>query len=135
MLARAGYYEGAVFHRVIKGFMIQGGAGSGRARPIRGEFSANGVPNALKHTRGVISMARTQVPDSASSQFFVMHAAAPHLDGAYAAFGTMLSGFETLDAIATVATRPGDRPVSDIVIDSVTVETFGEEPEQPVFVR
>ncbi|MFA5006661.1 MAG: peptidylprolyl isomerase [Candidatus Izemoplasmatales bacterium] len=120
-LATRGYYEGAIFHRVIRNFMIQGGAGSGKVRTIKGEFRQNGVQNDLKHERGVISMARTMVPDSASSQFFVMHKASPHLDGAYAAFGRMTSGFETLDAIASVPTDRQDRPLQDVAIEKVVV--------------
>jgi len=134
-LAQSGYYQGAIFHRVIRDFMIQGGAGAGTARPIKGEFRQNSVPNDLKHVRGVLSMARTAVPDSASSQFFIMHKASPHLDGAYAAFGTMTSGFETLDAIAAVPKDRQDRPLQDVVIASVTVDTFGADYGKPVYVR
>jgi peptidyl-prolyl cis-trans isomerase B (cyclophilin B) len=130
-LAKSGYYTGAIFHRVIRNFMIQGGAGSGKAKTIKGEFRQNGVKNDLLHERGVLSMARTMVPDSASSQFFVMHQASPHLDGAYAAFGRMISGFETLDAIATIATDRADKPLQDVVIASVTVEAFGIDEAKP----
>jgi len=132
-LAKSGYYTGAIFHRVIKNFMIQGGAGSGKAKTIKGEFRQNGVKNELLHERGVLSMARTMVPDSASSQFFVMHQASPHLDGAYAAFGRMVTGFETLDAIASIATDRQDRPLQDVVIDKVAVDTFGVDYGKPVY--
>ena len=120
------FYDGLIFHRVIKGFMIQGGdpEGTGMGGPgysIKGEFSANGVNNTLKHTRGVISMARSYNPDSAGSQFFIMHADAPHLDGQYAAFGKMTDGFETLDEIAEVATDYSDRPRFDMVIKTITI--------------
>ena len=108
-LAKEGFYDGLIFHRVIKGFMIQGGdpTGTGMGGPgyqIKGEFASNGVKNDLRHTRGVISMARSMMPDSAGSQFFIMHKDAPHLDGQYAAFGKMTDGFDVLDALATVAT-------------------------------
>lgn len=126
-LAKKGFYDGLIFHRVIKGFMIQGGdpEGTGMGGPgytIKGEFAANGVKNDLKHTRGVISMARSMRPDSAGSQFFIMHKDAPHLDGQYAAFGKMTAGFETLDEIAGTATDYNDRPRFDQVIGSITVE-------------
>ena len=126
-LANDGFYDGLIFHRVIEGFMIQGGdpEGTGMGGPgysIKGEFAANGVPNDLKHTRGVISMARAYDPNSAGSQFFIMHEDAPHLDGQYAAFGKMTSGFETLDEIATTKTGFGDRPMFDMVIKSIKVE-------------
>jgi len=134
-LAQAGYYEKTIFHRVIKNFMIQGGSGKTRAREIKGEFRTNGVKNDLLHARGVLSMARTQVPDSASSQFFIMHKNSPHLDGAYAAFGMMISGFETLDAIATVPTGPMDRPLQDVVIAKVTVDAQGLDVGFPEYVR
>ncbi|HAQ56605.1 MAG TPA: peptidylprolyl isomerase [Acholeplasmatales bacterium] len=132
-LAQTNYFIGAIFHRVIPQFMIQGGAGSGKARSIKGEFKQNGVKNDLLHERGVLSMARTMVPDSASSQFFVMHQASPHLDGAYAAFGRMIAGFETLDAIAGVATDRQDKPLKDVTIDSVKVDTFGIDYGKPVY--
>ncbi len=114
-LVGEGFYDGLIFHRVIPGFMIQGGdpegTGMGGAKEnIVGEFRANGHPNPLKHTRGVISMARAYDPNSASSQFFIMHADAPHLDGQYAAFGKVVSGMETVDEIASVPTGYGDRP-------------------------
>ena len=114
-LVNSGFYNGLGFHRIIKGFMIQGGdpKGNGTGGPgwtIKGEFKANGVNNDLKHTRGVISMARSMAPDSAGSQFFIMHADAPHLDGQYAAFGKLVSGYEVLDEIADVRTGWGDEP-------------------------
>ena len=135
-LARKGFYDGLIFHRVIEGFMIQGGCpeGTGTGGPgysIKGEFLANGVPNSLAHKRGVISMARAMNPNSAGSQFFIMHEDAPHLDGQYAAFGKVISGLEVVDEIATAPTGFSDRPVNDIVIKTVTVsddEPF-EEPE------
>ena len=114
-LVSSGFYDGLGFHRIIKGFMIQGGdpKGNGTGGPgwtIKGEFKANGVNNDLKHTRGVISMARSMAPDSAGSQFFIMHADAPHLDGQYAAFGKLISGYEVLDEIASVRTGWADEP-------------------------
>ena len=126
-LAKSGFYNGLIFHRVIEGFMIQGGdpTGTGMGGPgweIKGEFSSNGVKNPLKHTRGVISMARSQNPDSAGSQFFIMHKNAPHLDGSYAAFGKMTDGFETLDKIATTPTDYSDRPRTAQKIKTVTIE-------------
>lgn len=125
-LANEGFYDGLIFHRVISGFMIQGGdpEGSGMGGPgysIKGEFAANGVKNDLKHKRGVISMARSSNPNSAGSQFFIMHEDSPHLDGQYAAFGMMLDGFETLDEIADVACDWSDRPVIDMKMSKVTV--------------
>jgi peptidyl-prolyl cis-trans isomerase B (cyclophilin B) len=125
LLATSGYYQGAIFHRIIKNFMIQGGAGKGDARSIVGEFAENGFPgNDILHERGVISMARTSVPDSASSQFFIMHKTSAHLDGKYAAFGQMVSGYGTLDQIASVATGRNDKPVTDVIIESVDVTDF-----------
>ena len=126
-LAKEGFYNGLIFHRVIAGFMIQGGdpTGTGMGGPghnIKGEFAANGVPNDLKHTRGVISMARAYDPNSAGSQFFIMHADASYLDGQYAAFGKMLDGFETLDEIARVRTNFSDRPLREQKMKSVTIE-------------
>jgi len=126
-LANSGFYDGLIFHRVIAGFMIQGGdpEGTGMGGPgytIKGEFAMNGVKNDLKHTRGVISMARAYDPNSAGSQFFIMHADAPHLDGQYAAFGKMTDGFETLDEIAMTKTGFSDRPMFDMVMKSVKVE-------------
>ena len=135
-LANSGFYDGLTFHRVISGFMIQGGdpEGMGSGGPgyaIKGEFSSNGFQNDLKHTRGVISMARTMVPDSAGSQFFIMHADAPHLDGEYAAFGKMTDGFFVLDRIASVQTNRYDMPLSPVVIDTIRVETFGVDYGEP----
>ena len=125
-LAEKGFYDGLIFHRVIEGFMIQGGDpdGTGCGGPgysIKGEFSSNGVENDLKHTRGVISMARSMAPDSAGSQFFIMHEAAPHLDGQYAAFGKLTDGFETLDEIAETPTGRADRPKTEQRMKSVTI--------------
>ena len=126
-LAKKGFYDGLVFHRVIEGFMIQGGdpTGTGCGGPgytIKGEFAANGVKNTLRHTRGVISMARSSSPNSAGSQFFIMHEDAPHLDGQYAAFGKMTDGFDTLDEIATTATDYSDRPYEEQVMKSIVIE-------------
>ena len=126
-LAKDGFYDGLIFHRVIAGFMIQGGdpTGTGMGGPghtIKGEFAANGVKNPLKHTRGVISMARSSNPNSAGSQFFIMHEDAPHLDGSYAAFGKMTDGVETLDAIACVDTDYSDRPLTEQKIKSIVIE-------------
>ncbi len=137
-LARKGFYDGLIFHRVIPGFMIQGGdpKGNGTGGPgysIKGEFAANGFTNDLKHTRGVLSMARAMDPDSAGSQFFIMHADAPHLDGQYAAFGKITEGMDAVDKIAQTRTGRQDRPVKDQKIASMTVETFGvtyPEPEK-----
>ena len=126
-LVKAGFYDGLIFHRVIAGFMIQGGdplgnGMGGSEENIKGEFRANGVENDLKHTRGVISMARSSNPNSASSQFFIMHADAPHLDGQYAAFGKVVEGMETVDEIASVPTDFSDRPRMDMVMKSVTID-------------
>ena len=126
-LAKSGFYNGLIFHRVIENFMIQGGdpTGTGMGGPgwtIKGEFASNGVKNTLKHTRGVISMARSARPDSAGSQFFIMHKDAPHLDGQYAAFGKMTDGFDTLDEIAKTPTDYSDRPRADQKIKTVTIE-------------
>ncbi len=125
-LANSGFYNGLIFHRVIEGFMIQGGdpEGTGCGGPgytIKGEFSSNGIKNDLKHTRGVISMARSMMPDSAGSQFFIMHEDAPHLDGQYAAFGKMTDGFDVLDEIATCDTDRSDRPYEEQKIAKITV--------------
>ena len=134
-LANEGFYDGLIFHRVISGFMIQGGCplGTGTGNPgyaIKGEFSANGyTANVLQHQRGVISMARSQLMDSAGSQFFIMHQTATHLDGQYAAFGRVTEGMEIVDAIAGVQTNSADRPLEDQVIESIRVETFGVEYE------
>ena len=135
-LAAKGFYDGLIFHRVIEGFMIQGGCpdGTGMGGPgygIAGEFAANGFANELRHDKGVISMARSQNPNSAGSQFFIMHEDAPHLDGSYAAFGRVVDGIDIVDAIATCATGGGDRPREPQVIKSITVETFGTEYPPP----
>jgi len=126
-LVREGFYDGLIFHRVIKGFMIQGGdptgtgmGGSGET--IKGEFKANGVDNPIKHTRGVISMARSMMKDSASSQFFIMHEDAPHLDGMYAAFGHVVEGMDTVDEIAETKTGAQDRPLTPCVMKRVYIE-------------
>ncbi len=130
-LADKGYYDGLIFHRVISGFMIQGGCpyGMGTGGPgygIKGEFSENGFDNDIKHLRGVLSMARACQMDSAGSQFFIMHADAPHLDGAYAAFGQVTSGMDVVDEIASVRTGVGDRPVTDQRIKKVTLVDEGD---------
>jgi len=126
-LAKDGFYDGLTFHRVIPGFMIQGGCpdGTGMGGPgytIKGEFRSNGVENNLKHTEGVLSMARTMVPDSAGSQFFIMVADAPHLDGEYAAFGKILEGLDVAQDIVKVETDPMDKPITPVVIKTITVE-------------
>ncbi len=130
-LAKKGFYDGLVFHRVISGFMIQGGCpqGTGTGGPgycIRGEFSRNGHSNAIRHARGVISMARSGHPDSAGSQFFIMHQDSAHLDGQYAAFGRVVEGIETVDAIAAVRTGAGDRPKEEQKIKSIVIEADAE---------
>ena len=131
-LANSGFYDGLIFHRVIPGFMIQGGdpQGTGMGGPgytIKGEFARNGFKqNNLRHTRGVLSMARTMMPNSAGSQFFIMHADAPHLDGEYAAFGKVTEGMDAVDEIAATRTGRQDRPVTDQRIARATVDTFGE---------
>ncbi len=126
-LVKQGFYDGLTFHRVIKGFMIQGGCpdGTGTGGPgwtIKGEFASNGVKNDLRHTRGVLSMARTMIPDSAGSQFFIMHADAPHLDGQYAAFGKVVEGLDTVDEIASCKTGFGDKPVTPQIMKKVYIE-------------
>ena len=131
-----GFYDGLIFHRVIRGFMIQGGCpdGTGMGGPgysIKGEFAQNGVANDLKHTPGVLSMARSMHPDSAGSQFFIMHEAAPHLDGAYAAFGKVIEGQEHVNKIAETATDYSDRPLETQRMKKVTVDTFGEDYPAP----
>lgn len=136
-LVKKGFYDGVIFHRVISGFMIQGGDpdGIGTGGPgyhIKGEFAANGFKNGLKHTRGVLSMARAQNPNSAGSQFFVMHADADYLDGQYAAFGKVIEGMDTVDAIASTPTDRNDRPIKEQKMKTVTAETFGVEYPQPV---
>ena len=135
-LIQKGFYDGVIFHRVINGFMIQGGdpEGTGMGGPgyeIKGEFSQNGFQNDLRHTEGVLSMARSMMPDSAGSQFFIMHKTSPHLDGAYAAFGKITEGMEAVNAIAETATDYSDRPLEDQVMKTVTVETFGVEYPEP----
>ena len=137
-LVSKGYYDGVIFHRVIPGFMIQGGDpdGTGMGGPgysIKGEFTHNGFTNDLKHTPGVLSMARTMIPNSAGSQFFIMHETSPHLDGEYAAFGKVIEGLEVVDKIAKVKTDYSDRPMETQKMAKVTVETFGvyyPEPEK-----
>ena len=135
-LAGKGYYDGLIFHRVIKGFMIQGGCpnGNGMGGPgysIKGEFSQNGFQNDLKHTAGVLSMARSMMPNSAGSQFFIMHKDAPHLDGAYAAFGMVIDGMDVVNKIAETRTDYSDRPLKEQKIKSMTVDTFGEAYDEP----
>ena len=135
-LVEKGFYNGTIFHRVIPGFMIQGGdpEGTGMGGPgyrIKGEFTANRFQNDLKHTKGVISMARSGHPDSAGSQFFIMVDDAPHLDGQYASFGKVIEGIEVADQIVSVATNYSDRPLEEQRMRSVTVETFGETYPQP----
>ncbi len=135
-LVKKGFYDGTIFHRVIPGFMIQGGdpEGSGMGGPgygIKGEFSANGFQNNLRHTRGVLSMARSMRPNSAGSQFFVMVADAPHLDGQYAAFGKVIEGMEAADAIVSAKRDYSDRPYENQIMEKVTVETFGVEYDEP----
>ena len=135
-LISKGYYDGLIFHRVIRGFMIQGGCpdGTGMGGPgysIKGEFSSNGFANDLKHTPGVLSMARTMAPNSAGSQFFIMHQNSPHLDGDYAAFGQIVEGMDVVNKIAETATDYSDRPMEPQVMKKVTVETFGESYPEP----
>jgi peptidyl-prolyl cis-trans isomerase B (cyclophilin B) len=135
-LIKKGFYDGVIFHRVISGFMIQGGdpEGTGAGGPgysIKGEFSQNGFRNDLKHEAGVLSMARTMIPDSAGSQFFIMHKNSPHLDGAYAAFGKIIEGQDIVDKIAETATDYSDRPLEEQIMKSVTVETFGVDYPEP----
>lgn len=135
-LVNKGYYNGLIFHRVIRGFMIQGGCpdGTGMGGPgyqIQGEFSQNGFQNDLKHEPGVLSMARAMHPDSAGSQFFIMHQTSPHLEGAYAAFGKVIEGMDVVNKIAETATDFRDRPLEDQRMKEVTVETFGETYEEP----
>ena len=135
-LIQKGYYDGVIFHRVIPGFMIQGGdpQGTGTGGPgycIPGEFSHNGFSNDLKHSKGVLSMARTMVPDSAGSQFFIMHETSPHLDGDYAAFGQVIEGLDVIDAIANADRDWNDKPLSEQKMKRVTVETFGIDYPEP----
>lgn len=135
-LIKKNYYDGIIFHRVIAGFMLQGGdpTGTGMGGPgycIKGEFSNNGFENNLHHGPGVLSMARTMIPDSAGSQFFIMHKDAPHLDGEYAAFGKIIEGMDVVNKIAEVSTSFNDRPYEDQKMASVTVDTFGEDYPEP----
>ena len=135
-LVKKGFYNGLIFHRVINGFMIQGGCpdGIGTGGPgysIKGEFAQNGVQNDLAHTPGVLSMARAMHPDSAGSQFFIMHKTSPHLDGSYAAFGKVIEGLDVVDKIATTRTDFRDRPMTPQVMKSVTVDTFGVDYPEP----
>ena len=131
-LVKQGFYDGLIFHRVISGFMIQGGdpTGTGMGGPewrIKGEFRQNGFDNKLRHERGVLSMARSMMPNSAGSQFFVMHKTSPHLDGGYAAFGKVIEGIETIDKIAACKTDMSDRPLTEQRMKKVTVEDFGQQ--------
>ncbi len=135
-LIRKNFYDGLIFHRVIRGFMIQGGDpnGAGTGGPgysIPGEFAINGFENNLKHTEGVLSMARSMHPDSAGSQFFIMHKTSPHLDGSYAAFGKVIEGMDVVNRIAGTATDYSDKPLEDQVMQSVTVDTFGVDYPEP----
>ena len=135
-LVKKGFYDGLIFHRVIYGFMIQGGCpdGNGMGGPgygIKGEFAQNGVANDLKHTAGVLSMARAMNPNSAGSQFFIMHKDAPHLDGAYAAFGKIIEGMDVVNTIAETDTDYSDRPLDEQKIKSITVDTFGVDYPEP----
>ena len=135
-LIKKGYYDGLIFHRVINGFMLQGGdpTGTGMGGPgysIKGEFASNGFKNDLKHTPGVLSMARSMMPNSAGSQFFIMHKTSPHLDGDYAAFGKVIEGMEVVNAIAETKTDYSDRPVNDQKIKTMTVDTFGVDYPEP----
>lgn len=135
-LINKSFYDGLIFHRVIRGFMIQGGdpEGTGCGGPgysIKGEFSSNGVENNLKHTEGVLSMARSMAPDSAGSQFFIMHKNSPHLDGSYAAFGKVIEGMDTVNKIAETAVDYSDRPLEAQKMKTVTVETFGVDYPEP----
>ncbi len=135
-LINKGFYNGLIFHRVIKGFMIQGGDpdGNGTGGPgysIKGEFTQNGFKNDLKHDKGVLSMARSMMPDSAGSQFFIMHKKSPHLDGQYAAFGKVTEGLEAVDRIAETETDFSDKPLKPQIMKTVTVETFGVDYPEP----
>lgn len=135
-LVNKNFYDGLIFHRVIRGFMIQGGCpdGTGMGGPgysIKGEFAQNGFANDLKHTEGVLSMARSMMPNSAGSQFFIMHKNSPHLDGAYAAFGKVTEGMDVVNKIAETATDYSDRPLEKQMMKSVTVDTFGVEYPEP----
>ena len=135
-LVKKGFYDGLTFHRVIKGFMIQGGCpnGTGMGGPgysIKGEFAQNGFENNLKHTEGVLSMARAMHPDSAGSQFFIMHKNSPHLDGGYAAFGKVIEGMEVVNKIAETPTDYSDRPMEPQIMETVVVDTFGVDYPEP----
>lgn len=135
-LVKQGYYDGIIFHRVIRGFMIQGGdpqgtGVGGTGYSIKGEFSGNGFKNDLKHTPGVLSMARTMMPDTAGSQFFIMHETSPHLDGQYAGFGKVIEGLDVVNKIAAVATDYMDKPLEPQVMKKVTVDTFGVDYPEP----
>ena len=135
-LIKKGYYDGLIFHRVIKGFMLQGGCpdGNGMGGPgysIKGEFSQNGFQNDLRHTEGVLSMARSMAPESAGSQFFIMHKTSPHLDGSYAGFGMVIEGMDIVDKIAGVRVDWNDKPMKAQKIKSVTVDTFDTEYPEP----
>ena len=135
-LASTGFYNGVIFHRVIPGFMIQGGDPDGRGSggpgySIKGEFASNGFENNLKHSVGVLSMARSMMPDSAGSQFFIMHADSPHLDGDYAAFGKVTEGQDVVDRIATTKTGWADKPIVPQVMKTVTVDTMGQDYPEP----
>ena len=135
-LVNHNFYDGLIFHRVIRGFMLQGGCpdGNGMGGPgysIKGEFSGNGFQNTLKHTEGVLSMARSMMPNSAGSQFFIMHKTSPHLDGEYAAFGKVIEGMDVVNAIAETATDYSDRPLQEQKIKSMTAETFGTDYPEP----
>lgn len=135
-LIKKNFYDGLIFHRVIRGFMLQGGdpEGTGCGGPgysIKGEFAANGVENNLKHTEGVLSMARSMMPNSAGSQFFIMHKNSPHLDGQYAAFGKIIEGMDVVNKIAEVPTDYSDRPMKNQVMKTVTVDTFGVDYPEP----
>ncbi|MGN0346281.1 MAG: peptidylprolyl isomerase [Lachnospiraceae bacterium] len=136
-LINKNFYDGVIFHRVIKGFMLQGGDpdGVGTGGPgygIKGEFASNGFKNDLKHTPGVLSMARSMFPDSAGSQFFIMHKTSPHLDGEYAAFGKVIEGMDVVNKIAEVETDYRDKPIQEQKMKTVTVDTFGVEYPEPV---
>ena len=135
-LVKKGYYNGLIFHRVIPGFMIQGGCPDGTGMGghgycIKGEFSQNGFKNDLKHTKGVLSMARTMAPNTAGSQFFIMHQTSPHLDGAYAAFGKITEGLDVIDTIANVPTNYMDKPMKDQVIKTMEIDTLGVDYPEP----
>ncbi|QSX06045.1 peptidylprolyl isomerase [Sedimentibacter sp. zth1] len=135
-LVKKGFYDGKIFHRVIENFMIQGGCpnGTGTGGPgytIKGEFTSNGFKNDLAHNAGVLSMARAMDPDSAGSQFFIMHKASPHLDGQYAAFGKVIEGMNVVDKIAICKTGRNDRPKQEVKLKCVTIDTFGENYEEP----